>query len=485
MRGTPSVTALNGTNTRDVELATRWASVVFPLPGGPQKIIEPGTPRSIASRSGLPGASRCSCPTNSSSVRGRMRAASGWPSRGRAEERLALLGTPFPCHDSSRAAYRIHRSSSRSVRKNPSAPPKNASAVEPAPLGLELRDQVRRRDVERHSGGERQAVARERRDLLGEQDAQDRRQTRAPRPRRAPARGSARRPPSRSRSSRPPAACAAAPPGRAARPARPETRNPLAIATPSKKVCSVSPSSAEMPGRPADPVGLLAEVEVGGEDVLRQVDREVARRARRAPRLRPSRRTSGSTPSRATASMNPAPNARQASMNRRLAPQVAHHRERPPPRCPAPRRRAKPERVHRSSRASASRRSRVLSGGIVQHPVEQQREHLADRAARGSRAPAGRRPLTARSPRASGSRRSRIARTAPSPGRSAPCRSAVEGEQIVRGPAHRGEPAPDRDLAGARRRRRSARHRLRARSISALEPRAGGARPPDRSRAAR
>jgi hypothetical protein len=58
MRGTPSVTALNGTKTLAVVLATRCASVVLPLPGGPQKIIEPGTPRSTASRSGLPGASR-------------------------------------------------------------------------------------------------------------------------------------------------------------------------------------------------------------------------------------------------------------------------------------------------------------------------------------------------------------------------------------------------------------------------------------------
>ena len=77
IRGTPSVTALNGTNTRCDVVATRWARVVLPLPGGPQKIIEPGTPRSIASRSGLPGASRCACPANSSSVRGRIRAASG------------------------------------------------------------------------------------------------------------------------------------------------------------------------------------------------------------------------------------------------------------------------------------------------------------------------------------------------------------------------------------------------------------------------
>ena len=33
IRGTPSVTALNGTNTRCDVLATRWASVVLPLPG--------------------------------------------------------------------------------------------------------------------------------------------------------------------------------------------------------------------------------------------------------------------------------------------------------------------------------------------------------------------------------------------------------------------------------------------------------------------
>jgi hypothetical protein len=58
IRGTPSVTALNGTKTRSVELATRWASVVFPDPGGPQKIIDPGVPRSIASRRGLPGPRR-------------------------------------------------------------------------------------------------------------------------------------------------------------------------------------------------------------------------------------------------------------------------------------------------------------------------------------------------------------------------------------------------------------------------------------------
>ena len=53
------------------------ASVVLPVPGGPQKMSEPRSSRSICVRRGLPGATRCSCPTNSSSVRGRMRSASG------------------------------------------------------------------------------------------------------------------------------------------------------------------------------------------------------------------------------------------------------------------------------------------------------------------------------------------------------------------------------------------------------------------------
>ena len=77
MRGTPSDTALNGTKALDVVVATSRASVVLPVPGGPQKIMDPGTPRSIASRNGRPGASNGSWPTNSSSPRGRIRAASG------------------------------------------------------------------------------------------------------------------------------------------------------------------------------------------------------------------------------------------------------------------------------------------------------------------------------------------------------------------------------------------------------------------------
>src|ERR1700733_1391891 len=54
-----------------------FASVVFPVPGGPQKIIDVESSFSMASRNGFPGPSRCSCPTNSSSVRGRILSASG------------------------------------------------------------------------------------------------------------------------------------------------------------------------------------------------------------------------------------------------------------------------------------------------------------------------------------------------------------------------------------------------------------------------
>src|ERR1700733_14313487 len=57
--------------------AIRRASVVLPVPGGPHRISECGWPEAIASYSGLPGASRCVWPTNSSIRRGRMRSASG------------------------------------------------------------------------------------------------------------------------------------------------------------------------------------------------------------------------------------------------------------------------------------------------------------------------------------------------------------------------------------------------------------------------
>ncbi len=63
---TPAVTAESSTNRRPETVATRYASVVLPTPGGPHRITEPGAARradsssgSTSRRSGEPGTSRC------------------------------------------------------------------------------------------------------------------------------------------------------------------------------------------------------------------------------------------------------------------------------------------------------------------------------------------------------------------------------------------------------------------------------------------
>src|SRR3989344_111547 len=53
------------------------AIVVFPVPGGPQRMKEKRCCFSIATRSGFPGPTKCSCPTTPSRVSGRILAASG------------------------------------------------------------------------------------------------------------------------------------------------------------------------------------------------------------------------------------------------------------------------------------------------------------------------------------------------------------------------------------------------------------------------
>ncbi len=115
-RCTPSVTALKVTNSRSVCRAMTRARVVFPEPGGPQRMTLPTSPRRIASPSARPGASRCAWPTTSSMVRGLRRAASG--SAG-AKREGSLTVTSYP----------TQRSSSACVRKKAAAPPKNGSAV--------------------------------------------------------------------------------------------------------------------------------------------------------------------------------------------------------------------------------------------------------------------------------------------------------------------------------------------------------------------
>ena len=74
---TPDSTAEMAMNSALQTRASRRASVVLPTPGGPQRIIEWSLPDSIASRSGLPGPSRCDWPTTSSRRCGRNFSASG------------------------------------------------------------------------------------------------------------------------------------------------------------------------------------------------------------------------------------------------------------------------------------------------------------------------------------------------------------------------------------------------------------------------
>ncbi len=74
---TPALTADIPSKCAPVVAATICASVVFPLPGGPHRIIDGTASRSIAAAQRCPAPSSVSCPTNSSSVRGRILAASG------------------------------------------------------------------------------------------------------------------------------------------------------------------------------------------------------------------------------------------------------------------------------------------------------------------------------------------------------------------------------------------------------------------------
>ena len=70
-------TADSSSNAPPVRAATIRAMVVFPVPGGPNRIIDGDRSSSIARRSADPGPSTCCCPTRSSRVDGRSRTASG------------------------------------------------------------------------------------------------------------------------------------------------------------------------------------------------------------------------------------------------------------------------------------------------------------------------------------------------------------------------------------------------------------------------
>ena len=74
---TPAVTAESSVNLRLVTWLTTYARVVLPVPGGPHSSSDIGASLSMSLRNGVPAAVRCRWPTTSSSVRGRIRTASG------------------------------------------------------------------------------------------------------------------------------------------------------------------------------------------------------------------------------------------------------------------------------------------------------------------------------------------------------------------------------------------------------------------------
>src|SRR3954471_19448032 len=82
--GRPTCTAESSSKAASAYSASSRANVVLPVPGGPWRIIECGSPDWIAVRSADDGPSRCCWPTNSSSVRGRIRAAHGRSAAGAA-----------------------------------------------------------------------------------------------------------------------------------------------------------------------------------------------------------------------------------------------------------------------------------------------------------------------------------------------------------------------------------------------------------------
>ena len=83
---TPENTAEICSKARFVSPASKRATVVLPVPGGPQKIIEPSEPERIIRVSAPSSPVRCSWPTTSSRCVGRSRSASGRPGSGGFDE---------------------------------------------------------------------------------------------------------------------------------------------------------------------------------------------------------------------------------------------------------------------------------------------------------------------------------------------------------------------------------------------------------------
>ena len=111
---TPAAVAESVVRCLAVVSARRRARVVLPVPAGPQRMEETTRSDSARTRSGAPGATRCSWPTISSSVRGRRRVAK----RGLALE-AAVRGVAEEGH----GARQVGRSS-----RSWSAPPSSMAA---------------------------------------------------------------------------------------------------------------------------------------------------------------------------------------------------------------------------------------------------------------------------------------------------------------------------------------------------------------------
>src|SRR5665213_1489075 len=156
-RGTPSVTAEKGTNSESVYCAISRPRVVFPVPGGPQKIIDPTFPCSIALRKGLPAPSSCSCPMNSASESGRIRAASGCAAAGAANNDGSTFRR-FGFGNFKVDAVQLYESQYGMSRAESRAASEKRDWKSPVVLVLDLRDKVRRRNVNGDTSGECQAV---------------------------------------------------------------------------------------------------------------------------------------------------------------------------------------------------------------------------------------------------------------------------------------------------------------------------------------
>src|SRR5699024_8244053 len=104
---TPADTADTSTKRRSVCWLISEAIVVLPVPGGPHNRIVSGCWPSTICRNGDPGSTRCSLPTSSSRLVGRIRTARGSRAPGESDKRAEPAGV---CGTSNRPSSVILRS---------------------------------------------------------------------------------------------------------------------------------------------------------------------------------------------------------------------------------------------------------------------------------------------------------------------------------------------------------------------------------------